>query len=355
MNRQTSTRGLQSHGTRHRLIARIALTLVVFLVAVGATLFAVERAAQLGGPSTRSATPPPAPSAVHEQQSTRVSALAFGAQDMAVQSITMPASPSSTPLLYFDVEIEPMAVPTSRAALVSFRVHCRSAGEPVEMQASGKVSTNIFLARGGQVSGQALGPQSPESLTCTLVASAPFIEAVDDRGPTGFVVRAELREAESDGEHVLALHRLEDATLIEPGSNETVLSRRIDDPTSLDRMSSTVRLTSCTVVGGSRDAGENMCLESMAGRESATVRIRVVARWLDASGNIAGTSTYWDETLAVDYNTHHVPWTLRQRNLQDRVPDDVAGVVLVVQVESVGGTPVVVHADGTDAVITTTT
>ena len=151
-----------------------------------------------------------------------------------------------------------------------------------------------------------------------------------------------------------ALHRLDDATLFEPGTSKNVLSRRIDDPSTLSRMSSTIRLTSCTVVGGSRDGdGTNKCQESMTGKESSTVRIRVIARWLDAEGNIESTSTYWDETLAIDYNTHHVPWTLRQERMGDQVPEDASAVVLVVQVESVAGTPFVVHADGTDGVIST--
>ena len=39
--------------------------------------------------------------------------------------------------------------------------------------------------------------------------------------------------------------------------------------------------------------------------------------------------------------------------MADLVPEDASGVVLTVQVESVAGTPFVVHADGTDSVITT--
>lgn len=39
--------------------------------------------------------------------------------------------------------------------------------------------------------------------------------------------------------------------------------------------------------------------------------------------------------------------------MEDQVPADVSAVVLVAQVESLAGTPVVVHADGTDAMIST--
>lgn len=276
--------------------------------------------------------------------------LPFGAQNMPVDSLTIAAGATGT-LLHFDVLIQPAAAPTPRAALISFRVECGKKGQRVNMQADGKVSTNIFLARGGQVGSQALTPGGRDDLVCTLLASAPFIAPAED-GVVALALQTDLTQS-AGGNHLLALHRLDDAMLLLPGTAQVVLSRRVEDPSSLDRIGSTVRLTSCTVVGGSRDSGENKCLPSMTGRESATVRVRVVARWLGADGVITGTTTYWDETLAVDYNTHHVPWTLRQENLGKRVPPHARAAVVVVVVESIGGTPVVVHADGTDAVITT--
>lgn len=278
--------------------------------------------------------------------------LALGAQDTVVKSVTLPAGAPGSSLLFFDVQVEQTATSTTRAAMVSFRVNCSDADGNIEMQSTGKLSTNMFLAQGGAVSGQALTSETDQELRCDLLASAPFAEPTEDE-ESSLTLRADLHTVPTTGAHLLALPRLDDATLIEPGTNETVLSLRVEDPPALDRMSTTVRLTSCTVVGGSRDAGENKCQESMTGRESSTVRVRVIARWLDGKGAVAGTTTYWDETLAVDYNTHHFPWTLRQAGMADRVPESAEAVVMVVQVESLAGTPVVIHADGTDAVITT--
>jgi len=279
--------------------------------------------------------------------------LAFGSTDTVVASVDVPPGTGAPALLNYDIDVEPVPATAPRAAMVSFRVECESDGKRVVMQADGKASTNVFVARGGNVSGQALTAESDEAMECRLLASAPYIDIEDD-GLDSLRIKASIMTSSTDGVHTPALHRLDDATLFTPGARKNVLSLRVDDPSTLDRMSSTVRLTSCTVVGGSRDSGgTNKCLESMTGRESSTARIRVIARWLDAEGNIGSTSTYWDETLAIDYNTHHVPWNLTQEGMGVEIPEEASAAVLVVQVESIAGTPFVVHADGTDAVIST--
>lgn len=279
--------------------------------------------------------------------------LHFGEHDVAVATVSVPSQPERASLLLFDVDVDPTKVSSPQAAMVSFRVQCNSGSSPVEMESTGKVTTNVFVGQGSSISGQALTAKTDQAMECTLLAAAPFAEPLEN-GPTSLPLRAEFRPGSSADIHQPALHRLDDATLFTPGTRENVLSLQVDDPSALDSMSSTVRLTSCTVVGGSRDGtGENKCQETMTGRESSTVRIRVVARWLDEDGNIESTTTYWDETLAIDYNTHHAPWTLRQGEMSKLVPERASAVVLVVQVESVAGTPVVVHADGTDAVVST--
>lgn len=339
----------QSPGSRKLALAVCGLLLV--LTTIVATQL-VDRFIDNDADTGDSTTEPPAPT---EPERPNWLPLTFGAQDVPVDTVTIPAATTSASLLRFDADIEPTPTSSARAAMVSFRVECRSGQGPAEMQSTGAVSTNVFLAHGGSVSGQALTAETNQEMECTLLAAAPFIEKTDD-GLTSLPLHAELRTELSDSIHAPALHRLDDATLFESGTKKNVLSRQIDDPATLRSMSSTVRLTSCTVVGGSRDGdGANKCQESMTGRESSTVRIRVIARWLDAEGNIESTSTYWDETLAIDYNTHHVPWTLHQDGMDDQVPEDASAVVLVVQVESLAGTPVVVHADGTDAVISTQT
>ncbi len=279
--------------------------------------------------------------------------LAFGSTDTVVDSVDVAPGTGAAALLNYNVDVEPVPASAPRAAMVSFRVECESDGENVVMQADGKASRNVFVAKGGNVSGQALTAENDEAMECRLLASAPYIEVEDD-GLDSLPMKASITSSSTDGVHTPALHRFDDATLFAPGARKNVLSLRVDDPSTLDRMSSTVRLTSCTVVGGSRDSGgTNKCLESMTGRESSTARIRVIARWLDEKGKIESTSTYWDETLAIDYNTHHVPWNLTQERMGDAVPEEASSVVLVVQVESIAGTPFVVHADGTDAVIST--
>lgn len=330
-----------------RWVALAAYSLALVLVGVLCTL-------AFSGSDDRPSEDPGA-SSTGPASSTSTVPLSFGAKDETVASVMVPADATGPALLHFDLTAEGVPTSTVHAIMISGRVECRSGEATVEMHASGKVSTNVFVSRGGSISGQALTVETGESMECDLLASAPFAESSDGE-LTSLPLRATLEADRGNGAHVPALHRLEDATLFTPGTKKTILSRRVDDPSSLDQMSSTVRLTSCTVVGGSRDGdGANKCREGMTGKESSTARVQVIARWLDEDGEIASTTTYWDETLAIDYSTHHVPWNLRQTGMADLVPEDAAGVVLTVQVESVAGTPFVVHADGTDSVITTGT
>lgn len=330
-----------------RWVSMLACSLVLVVVTVVVTLSFANRVHDV--PDSESSPDATKPSAPRPNEIP----LEFGSTDTVAASVDVPPGTDAPALLKYDVDIEPTPAADPRAAMVSFRVECSSGGEKVEMQADGKTSTNVFVSKGGNVSGQALTDESDEAMECRLLVSAPYIEVEDD-GLSSLRMRASLTTSSTDGVHTLALHRLDDATLFAPGSRKNVLSLRIDDPSTLDRMSSTVRLTSCTVVGGSRDGGgTNKCLPAMTGRESSTARIRVIARWLDEDGNIESTSTYWDETVAIDYNTHHVPWSLSQEGMGAEVPENASAVVLVVQVESIVGTPFVVHADGTDAVVST--
>lgn len=330
-----------------RWVGLAAYSLVLVLVAVLCTLaFSGSDDQGAEDPGTSSTGP---------ASSTSTVPLSFGAQDEVVASVTVPADTTGPVLLYFDLTAEGVPTSTAHAVMISGRVECRSGDDTVEMQASGTVSTNVFVSRGGSMSGQALTVETGESMECDLLASAPFAESADGE-LTSVPLQASLEAETGAGAHVPALHRLEDATLFTPGTKKTILSRRVDDPSSLDQMSSTVRLTSCTVVGGSRDGdGANKCREGMTGKESSTARVQVIARWLDEDGEIKSTTTYWDETLSIDYNTHHIPWNLRQEGMADLVPENASSVVLTVQVESVAGTPFVVHSDGTDSVITTGT
>lgn len=328
-----------------RRIGLVAYSLVLVLAAVLCTL-------AFSGSDDQGSEDPGA-SSTGPANSTSTTPLSFGAEDEVVASVTVPADATGPALLHFDLTAEEVPTSTAHAVMISGRVECRSGDASVEMQATGKVSTNVLVSRGGSMSGQALTVETGESMECELLASAPFAESSDGE-LTSLPLRATLEASTGSGAHVPALHRLEDATLFTPGMKKTVLSRRVDDPSSLDQMSSTVRLTSCTVVGGSRDGdGANKCRKGMTGKESSTARVQVIARWLDEDGDITSTTTYWDETLSINYSTHHTPWNLRQAHMADLVPEDASGVVLTVQVESVAGTPFVVHADGTDSVITT--
>lgn len=269
-----------------------------------------------------------------------------------LDSVTIPADKHGSTQLRYEVDIDAVPMAAYHAAFVSFEVECAEGSDSVAMKTTGKAGTNVLLARGAKVTGQALTPSSDSELRCELLARAPFVNS-DKIGTDALPVQADLRREPTDVTNTPANHELNDATLLEPGSNKSLLSLKVDDPASLEEMSTTVRLTSCTVVGGSRDSGRNKCTKSMSGRESSTVRLRIIARWLDRSGKVMSTTTYWDEMVAIDFNTHHLPWNLRQADLGDRVPPEAKAGVLVVQASTVAGTPAVVHADGTDSVIST--
>src|SRR5699024_10157016 len=151
------------------------------------------------GPADSSSDPAERPNALP---------LAFGDQDTVVDTVTIPAGTGGASLLQFDVEIGATPTSPSRPAMVSFRVHCRSGDERLGLQSDGTVSANLFIAGGGQVSGQALTAESDEEVQCSRLASAPFIEMTDGV-LSALPVEAELRAQATDGNHLLALHRLE--------------------------------------------------------------------------------------------------------------------------------------------------
>src|SRR5699024_3136543 len=126
----------------------------------------------------QSAPPPESPNPGADSPTNDV-AVEFGAQDTVIDEVTIPAGEKRASLLHFDVDIAGIPTAKPRAAMVALRVECRTEDGRVEMQTDGKQTTNVFLAQGGSMAGQALTAESDEKMTCTLLASAPYIEKED--------------------------------------------------------------------------------------------------------------------------------------------------------------------------------
>src|SRR5699024_3033255 len=120
----------------------VVLVVVTALVTVGVT-------------SQQSAPPPESPNPGADSPTNDV-AVEFGAQDTVIDEVTIPAGEKRASLLHFDVDIAGIPTAKPRAAMVALRVECRTEDGRVEMQTDGKQTTNVFLAQGGSMAGQAL-------------------------------------------------------------------------------------------------------------------------------------------------------------------------------------------------------
>ncbi|GGC89898.1 hypothetical protein GCM10011512_16060 [Tersicoccus solisilvae] len=332
-------------GERQRwLLAAFIVVTVVFALGLTAGALLVPRQAQIDVSGSTPST---------EADS---SAIPLGSSEKTVARIHVEGKAGNPALITYDAAVGAADAPSSQAAMVSFRVECRSPdGKDLPMQTTGTTTTNVFIARGGTLRGQALSPALPDGqTTCSLIGGAPFATApVSGMGDASLPVTVELRQVtagdpsfqQMDGE-------LEDATALTRRTSEAVLDTRFDtDSRHLD-VFATVRLTSCTVVDGSRDGdGPLACKPGMVGPDASTVRIRVLARTYDDAGKQIGGATLWDEDAAVAPSTHHLPWTIRLENIDRRMTGKSATTRITVIVGSVAGTPVTVHANGTDGVV----
>ncbi|MGP5717793.1 hypothetical protein ACTXO9_18115 [Brachybacterium tyrofermentans] len=113
---------------------------------------------------------------------------------------------------------------------------------------------------------------------------------------------------------------------------------------------STLHVTTCTVVNGSREGGEPMCVEAKTDEAGSAFDITLRADLLDADGKLCESRSLLADSTHVDRLTHH---QLLSGRLVEQVPDDRCGdtVEFVMAVTNSGPAPLLVHGAGSSFIV----
>lgn len=322
------------------LIVLVAATLLV-------TAFVAGRVSQT--------TAPPLPDEGNEHSVASDAAIGLPSDNQPLTTLDLDTSSRDESLVYYEITVHPLAGETTHAAMLSVEVRCSTQGDSsVDMVSTGEQTTNLFLAEGGTLRGHALVAHDTEDdVECTLYGGAPFADP-GRSGKSSVAASVTLNQHIEPGAHYAEIPNPQGkAILLRPGQSSVVLDGSTEAGRLPDELFATVRMTSCTVVGGSRDGGdeENLCLPEMTGREAATIRLSATLWWIDDQGATVGQETISDETTAIGWSVHHLPWSLRLSELGATQPDEATRARVTVRVDSVAGTSVVVHGDGTSGVL----
>ncbi|MBK0330727.1 hypothetical protein I8D64_04860 [Brachybacterium sp. MASK1Z-5] len=275
--------------------------------------------------------------------------LALPAGDTKMSEVEVPADSKGPTQLKYHVEVSPAAIDSDTGVLVAARVACDTSGG-ADMVFDGITSTNVVLARGGSLEGEAL-VDATAATHCRVVVSAPLDSAAASVQPE-VTVRTRLTAAASGAGVEFLDMKGSEPQLVSRNRPAYVTEGRIDQPKKGFDLTQTVRMTSCTTEGGSRDGGEsrNLCTPGLVSDKPAAARVRINVVWYDAEGNEVADRTVWDEVNSIDPAVHHLPWTVNISGIQP--PGDVpaASARIITRVDSTAGPPFVVHESGTGAV-----
>lgn len=133
--------------------------------------------------------------------------------------------------------------------------------------------------------------------------------------------------------------------VVEPGERAVAFRSTMDLPNARDEwveVITTLHLTTCTIVNGSREGGAPMCLESETDERGSEVDVELRASILDASGERCDSIGKLTESTHVDRLTHHLLLNIGKRA---GVPVEACGntVEFTVVVSNDGPAPLVVH------------
>ncbi|QCR52974.1 hypothetical protein C1N80_04845 [Brachybacterium sp. SGAir0954] len=108
------------------------------------------------------------------------------------------------------------------------------------------------------------------------------------------------------------------------------------------RVMSTLRVTTCTIVNGSREGGQTLCPESQTDERGSSFDIDLRADLLDEDGNLCDSLDLIRDATHVDQTTHHA---VRSLNKVQTLPEEPCGdrVQFVLAVDNQGPAPLLVH------------
>lgn len=188
------------------------------------------------------------------------------------------------------------------------------------------------------------------AIDCSIKASAPYDDVASDG--TTFQIEGTWRAEPVDGE---ALENSEEGLprTIAVGADEVVMTVDLPleaaDEDELQALT-TLHLTACTGLNGSREDGRAWCSEATLDEDGSTVSAELQAALVDASGAVCGVlgteSTTPDH---IDIWRHHRMLSLE---LVELLPQEPCGEIvrLSVSVHNEGPAPVVVHRSNSSLV-----
>lgn len=181
------------------------------------------------------------------------------------------------------------------------------------------------------------------AIDCSIKASAPYDDVASDG--TTFEVDGTWRAVPVDGEALAAVEEGLPRT-IAIGAEEVVM--RADLPLDLAddddvRALTSLHLTTCTIVNGSREDGRAWCAKDELDEAGSTVNAEMRAELVDAGGAVCGDlGTAATGPDHIDLYRHH---RLLSLELTEVLPESPCGetVRVTVNVHNHGPAPLVVH------------
>ncbi|EWS81510.1 hypothetical protein BF93_16520 [Brachybacterium phenoliresistens] len=329
-------------GARRRRRLRWALsafTVVILLVIAVVVLWKPD----VPGPI------PPNPTGEHEGTQVSESVSLTVPETVRTTSASFPVSAGETYLLRFSVEtVKPAGSPGSA---MYFGVSLACVGPDGEDSRSIGGTQNLLQDEPVTLHNQFLYEVSGDGeRTCRLVVSSPNENAaakgttVDVKidwsaapvGDEAFVLdsAARLPRVVGAGERVPAF--LEEVPLEDLGTGQI-------------QVLSTVHVTTCTIVNGSREGGEPMCLESETDARGSEYDVELRADVLGPDGRTCASLSMLNDSQHVDRRTHHQMLSIDKSG---ELPDITCGdtVRIVLAVDNAGPAPLVVHGAGSSFV-----
>lgn len=189
------------------------------------------------------------------------------------------------------------------------------------------------------------------AIDCSIKASAPYDDVASDG--TTFQIDATWRAEPVDG---AAAEYSEEGLprTVAVGADEVVMTVDVPlEPAGEDelRALTTLHLTACTGINGSREDGRAWCSEAILDEGGSTVSAELRAELVDASGAVCGTlGTEATESDHIDIWRHH---RLLSLELEATLPEDPCGetVRISASVHNEGPAPLVVHRSNSSLVV----
>lgn len=337
MPEETSPR---SSSRRPLLLAGLGLLLVLsVIVAVVMVRGAGDDAPTDPAPTTAAPTPPPFPEA---PVSTTDRVTLTVPQEVRFAENTFWARAGTTYLVTMDLTSTKPDGSGGRSMYLGVTLSCSpSAGGPGISEGGTQnmlTGEETIYRNQGLVTVPEDGP-----VECSLKANAPYDDVASK--DTTFTVAGTWR-AEAVGEHSAQAPTDDLPRTIAAGDDPVVLSEDLplEDAASTDlRAFTSLHLTTCTGVNGSRENGRAWCSQDQVDETGSTATVTVRAELLDADGKVCAelgsTSTQPDR---VDRYRHH---RLLSLELEPTFPADPCGdtVRFSASVANEGPAPLVVH------------